>query len=101
MLIIFRDSKYFPNPEQFIPERFSDEEVAKRPKFAYIPFGEGPRICIGQRFAVLQVKAAVFMLIKNFKLKLSPNHKPLKFHQTALLRTAKDGILLNFERREQ
>jgi cytochrome P450 len=48
ILGLHHDSKYYPDPERFDPERFSEEEKRKRPKFSYLPFGEGPRMCIGE-----------------------------------------------------
>lgn len=45
---IHHDLDYYPNPEQFDPERFSDSEVKERNENIYLPFGDGPRICIGQ-----------------------------------------------------
>lgn len=45
---IHMDAKYYPDPETFNPERFTEEENAKRPKYAYLPFGEGPKKCMGK-----------------------------------------------------
>jgi cytochrome P450 family 6 len=48
ILALHHDPKYYPDPERFDPERFSEEEKKKRPQFSYLPFGEGPRLCIGE-----------------------------------------------------
>jgi cytochrome P450 family 6 len=45
---LHRDQKYYPDPEKFDPDRFSEEMKNKKPQFTYLPFGEGPRICIGK-----------------------------------------------------
>lgn len=65
------DPEYYPEPEEFKPERF-DPEIggikAFRDKGVFLPFGDGPRMCLGMRFAQIQSKAAIAGIIKNFKI---------------------------------
>ncbi|XP_065080307.1 probable cytochrome P450 9f2 isoform X3 [Ochlerotatus camptorhynchus] len=63
---IHRDPKYYPNPDKFDPERFSEENRAKINTALYLPFGSGPRNCIGSRFALMEMKAIMYALVLNF-----------------------------------
>jgi len=65
---IHRDKRFWENPEQFIPERFSPEKSEKRHKFVYFPFGGGPRQCIGNSFALMEMQLSVAMILQEFKL---------------------------------
>lgn len=94
-----RDPKYYPEPEKYRPERFNEEEQRNRHKGTYLGFGEGPRICLGQRFAITQVKIALVYIIQNFQIKLSPNQKPIVIDPQTLVSYPKDGILVRFEAR--
>uniref|UniRef100_A0A1B6DT56 Cytochrome P450 n=1 Tax=Clastoptera arizonana TaxID=38151 RepID=A0A1B6DT56_9HEMI len=69
---IHHDPLFYPDPYKFNPERFSPEEVASRTGFTYLPFGEGPRICIGKRMGIMQVQTAVVNLLREFQLTLAP-----------------------------
>lgn len=95
----FRDPKYYPNPEEFQPERFNEEEQRNRHSGTYLGFGIGPRICSGIRFASAQLKVALTHIVKNFRIKLSPEQKPIVIDPKTLLSFPKDGILIQFERR--
>ena len=63
---LHHDPQYFPDPEKFDPERFSDENRDKIDPDTYIPFGVGPRNCIGSRFALMELKTILFYLLLNF-----------------------------------
>ncbi|KAH8391653.1 hypothetical protein KR200_008186 [Drosophila serrata] len=62
-----RDPKYFENPSKFDPERFSDENKGDIQPFTYYPFGLGQRNCIGSRFALLEAKAVIYYLLKEYR----------------------------------
>uniref|UniRef100_A0A6P4FNX8 Probable cytochrome P450 4d21 n=1 Tax=Drosophila rhopaloa TaxID=1041015 RepID=A0A6P4FNX8_DRORH len=65
---VLRDPEYFPDPLTFKPERWMDGENASLPNFAYIPFSAGPKNCMGQKFANLQLKTLISKVIRHFEL---------------------------------
>lgn len=90
-----RDPDHFPDPDRFDPERFTEEEKAKRHNYAYIPFGEGPRNCIGMRFSLLQKKVALASLLSKFKFQVC--HRtglPLNFHPNSFFFAPRGGMYL-------
>ncbi len=69
-----RDARYFPDPERFNPERWTPEAVAERPRFAYFPFGGGPRQCIGEQFAWTEGILLLATIGQKWRLRLAPKH---------------------------
>ena len=72
--VMHRDARWFPDPERFDPERFSPERQAERPKFAYFPFGGGPRVCIGEQFAWMEGILALATIAQRWRLSLVSGH---------------------------
>ncbi|XP_053685842.1 probable cytochrome P450 9f2 [Sabethes cyaneus] len=72
---LHHDPQYFPDPERFDPERFSDAKKAEINLDAYLPFGIGPRHCIGLRFALMELKAFIYHLLLNFSFQRSGKTK--------------------------
>lgn len=95
------DPKYYKEPMLFMPERFSEEKVPfiQRP---FLSFGDGPRNCIGLRFAKLQTKLGVVLLLRKFKFELSDNHKnkELEMSPQGLAKLPTTGINLRVSFRE-
>jgi len=63
-----RDPEYFPEPLKFKPERFSADSNIRIDPFAYTPFSAGPRNCIGQKFAMLEMKSTISKVLRHFEL---------------------------------
>jgi cytochrome P450 len=70
-----RDPRWFAEPERFMPERWTPEYVKQLPKYAYFPFGGGPRLCIGQQFAMMEAMLMVATIAQRFDLALVPNQR--------------------------
>lgn len=96
------DPENYPNPQKFDPERFSpDDDVRVRHPFTFLPFGDGPRNCIGLRFALMQSKIAVVKTLRNYK--ITTNDKtpiPIKFIPSAPFLAAVGGMWLSLKKIE-
>ncbi|KAK4878613.1 hypothetical protein RN001_011119 [Aquatica leii] len=99
ILGIHHDPEYFPEPEKFDPERFSLENKERLTQFSYMPFGEGPRLCIGLRFAFLQMKIALAMLLKNYKFSINNKTQlPLKMNPKSFVMSPMGSIWLDVKK---
>lgn len=102
ILAIHHDEEYYPNPSKFDPERFTDENKKSRHSYAHIPFGEGPRNCIGLRFGLMQTKVGLASILRNFKFSVSSKtEEPLQMKANSLVLAAVGEIWLNAEKLKQ
>uniref|UniRef100_A0A8B9ISG9 Cytochrome P450 3A n=1 Tax=Amazona collaria TaxID=241587 RepID=A0A8B9ISG9_9PSIT len=92
--ILHRNPNYWPNPEEFRPERFSKENKEGIDPYTYLPFGAGPRNCLGMRFALLTLKVAIAILLQHFTFQTCKETQiPLQLSSRGLL-TPKKPIIL-------
>jgi cytochrome P450 len=73
--VLHRNPSYWDNPDAFDPDRFLAERSTARSRFAYLPFGDGPRICIGKGFAMMEAKIVLAMIAGAFRLDLVTGHR--------------------------
>lgn len=93
--VTHRHPEFWQNPEAFDPERFATEVAVTRPRFAYFPFGGGPRQCIGIHMAKLQMQLAVAMVVQRYRFEAVPGH-PVERGATVSLRPV-NGIQMTLE----
>jgi cytochrome P450 len=82
---LHRNPKFWEQPERFDPERFSPERSAGRPRFAYLPFGGGPHVCIGMGMAMAEAVLILATLARRHRLELAPGQN-VELQQKVTLR---------------
>jgi cytochrome P450 len=70
--VLHRDPKSFEDPTAFKPERWDGDLAQRLPRFAYFPFGGGPRVCIGNRFAMMEAKLVLARTLQRFRFEVTP-----------------------------
>ncbi|XP_058820111.1 probable cytochrome P450 9f2 [Topomyia yanbarensis] len=99
---LHHDPQYYPNPTKFDPERFNPENRDTINPFTYLPFGTGPRNCIGCRFALMEVKALIYYLLLRFSFERSENTQvPLKLRKGYTIVASESEVYVDFKRRHQ
>ncbi|NJL14489.1 MAG: cytochrome P450 [Microscillaceae bacterium] len=96
--VVHRLPELWEKPDVFWPERFETEKVKNLPRYAYFPFGGGPRLCIGDQFALLEMQVALALISQRYRLsEQKPNHlQPLPLITLRL----KDPVFLQLEKRK-
>lgn len=95
--LVHHDERWWPNPYEFQPERFTPEEEAKQHKYAYMPFGGGPRVCIGNHFAMMEAQIILATIASRYKLNLAAQEEaqPVRLITTS----PKGGLKMTLEER--
>lgn len=73
--LLHRDPANWPDPDRFDPERFRPEKAKERHPYAYVPFGGGPRLCIGNQFALMEMQILLALFVRNFDVSLPPGYQ--------------------------
>lgn len=89
--LVHRDPRWFPNPEGFDPDRWLPERSAGLPRYAYFPFGGGPRVCIGNHFAMMEAALALTIVLQRHRIELLPGQR-LELSPSVTLRQKGPGL---------
>ncbi|KAM7023061.1 thromboxane-A synthase [Passerculus sandwichensis] len=96
---LHHNPEFWPDPEKFLPERFTEEAKKERHPFAYLPFGAGPRGCLGMKMGLLETKITLLRILQKFKFKTCPETEiPLQLKSKATL-GPKNGVYIVLESR--
>jgi cytochrome P450 len=95
--LLHHDVRWFPDPEAFRPERWASDAHSSRPRAAFLPFGAGSRMCIGEGFARVEALLLIATIARRWRLRLVPGH-PVELQPAVTLRP-KHGMAMTFQRR--
>jgi len=97
--IVHRDARWYEAPESFRPERWEGDLLKRMPRFAYFPFGGGPRQCIGNTFALMEAALCLATIAQKFRLRLVPGHPVVPLASITL--RPRHGIRVTLESRQK
>jgi cytochrome P450 len=97
--VMHRDPRYFPDPTRFDPNRWTDSFERDLPRFAYFPFGGGPRLCIGAAFATMEATLVLAVVAQRFRFHLDPTCEVVP--QPSITLRPKNGLRLRLESRKR
>ncbi len=97
--VVHRDPRWYDAPEEFRPERWEDDLLKRLPRFAYFPFGGGPRQCIGNTFALMEATLILATIARKFRLRLVANHPVVPLASITL--RPRHGVRVMLESREK
>ncbi|HEX6463506.1 MAG TPA: cytochrome P450, partial [Vicinamibacterales bacterium] len=96
--VMQRDSRFFPDPDRFDPSRFASGWEQRIPRYAYLPFGGGPRVCIGNSFALMEARLILATAAQRWRTLLEPDQEIVPVQLVTV--RAKNGIRVKLVRRE-
>jgi cytochrome P450 len=96
--VVHRDPRWYDAPEEFRPERWEDDLMKRLPRFAYFPFGGGPRQCIGNTFALMEATLILATIARKFRLRLVANHPVVPLASITL--RPRHGVRVTLESRQ-
>jgi cytochrome P450 len=96
--VMHRDARWFASPEKFLPERWLDGLAARLPRFAYMPFGGGPRVCIGDRFATMEAVLILATVARRYRLERTSEAEIIPFPSITL--RPEGGVWMKLTRRQ-
>jgi cytochrome P450 len=97
--VVHRDPRWYDAPEEFRPERWEDDLLKRLPRFAYFPFGGGPRQCIGNTFALMEAALILATIARKFRLRLVADHPVVPLASITL--RPRHGVRVTLESRQQ